>query len=149
MNIKDKNVLFTIEWGLLHPAMLMKSSLNGYKKHSSSATSRASFFRDIASRLSAKISAYSVKTTLFIVSLSLTRPTMTYNAYCVNALDATGSRRVCVRILTWFRKRDSCEHPQGELSRFPDFKFNPSFEASGRTRRVVLYQEITKSLSNA
>ena len=53
--------------------------------------------------------------------------------------------RVCVRIVTWFRKRDSCEHPQGEHSRFPDFKFNPSFEASGRTRRVVLYQEIKKS----
>ena len=52
---------------------------------------------------------------------------------------------VCVRIVTWFRKRDSCEHPQGEHSRFPDFKFNPSFEASGRTRRVVLYQEIKKS----
>ena len=53
--------------------------------------------------------------------------------------------RVCVRIVTWFRKRDSCEHPQGEHSRFPDFKFNPSFEASGRARRVVLYQEIKKS----
>ena len=52
---------------------------------------------------------------------------------------------VCVRIVTWFRKRDSYEHPQGEHSRFPDFKFTPSFEASGRTRRVVLYQEIKKS----
>ena len=35
--------------------------------------------------------------------------------------------------------------PPGEHSRFPDFKFNPSFEASGRTRRVVVYQEIKKS----
>ena len=26
---------------------------------------------------------------------------------------------VCVRIVTWFRKRDSYEHPQGEHSRFP------------------------------
>ena len=38
-------------------------------------------------------------------------------------------------------------HLPGEHSRFPDFKFNPSLEASGRTRRVVFLsgnQEIRK-----
>ena len=43
-----------------------------------------------------------------------------------------------------FRKRDSCEHPQGEHSRFPDFKFNPSLEAADRSRCVVFNQEDRK-----